>query len=315
MMTEHPKADESNSPQAIVDEEIGIQNLIKPVRGLQVILDRDIARLYGVETGALNRQVKRNGARFPQDFMFQLTAEEWNDLKCQNGISSWGGDRQLPYAFTEQGIAMLSGVLHSNTAIEVNIRIMRAFVALRRFIMANAQMFHRIEAVEKRQIRTDLKVDAILERLATTDPPPQGVFYDGQLWDACSLMEKLIARARASILLIDNWIGPGTLDMLAKKALGVSVVVVTSSRGNRLASSDLEKFNAQYPTLEIRTSVAFHDRFLIIDDKELYLIGASLKDLGKKCFGFTKMDAREIPHLKAKAFNVTNHPADEEQQC
>ena len=301
IMMEHQKSDASNSPQVITDGETGIQNLIKPIRGLQVILDRDIARLYGVETGALNRQVKRNGARFPEDFMFRLTDEEWIDLKCQNGISSWGGDRQLPYAFTEQGIAMLSSVLHSNTAIEVNIRIMRAFAALRRFIMANTQIFHRIDAVEKRQIKTDLKVDAILERLATTNPPQQGVFYDGQLWDACSLVEKLIGRARVSLLLIDNWIGPGTLDMMAKKGPGVSAVVVTSSRGNQLAHSDIEKFNAQYPTLELRISVAFHDRFLIIDDKELYLIGASLKDLGKKCFGFTKMDAREIPHLKAKA--------------
>ena len=141
------------------------------------------------------------------------------------------------------------------------------------------------------------KVDFFVQ---TQTPPLQGVFYEGQLWDACSLVEKLIGRAKKTILLIDSWVGPGTLDMLAKKRKGVSVEVVTSPRGNKLAVSDIEKFNAQYPFLSVKTSAAFHDRFLIIDDKELYLIGASLKDLGKKCFGFTKMDSGEIAGIKAR---------------
>ena len=164
-----------------------IQSLIKTIRGMQVILDRDVARLYGIATGALNRQVKRNEERFPKDFMFRLSAEERDDLKCQIGISSWGGDRQLPYAFTENGIAMLSSVLRSPTAIEVNIRIMRAFSAMRRFLLANAQMFQRIETVEKRQIATDAKVDSILQRLDAAETPLQGVFYNGQFWDARAL--------------------------------------------------------------------------------------------------------------------------------
>ena len=207
-----------------VSDDGNIQALIKTIRGVQVILDRDVAGLYGVATGALNRQVKRNEERFPEDFMFRLSAEEWNNLKCQIGISSWGGDRQLPYAFTENGIAMLSSVLRSPTAIEVNIRIMRAFSAMRRFLLANAQMFQRIEIVEKRQIATDAKVDSILERLDATETPLQGVFYDGQLWDARALVLKLIGSAKKSLILIDNWATPETLDLFAKKRKGVDNV-------------------------------------------------------------------------------------------
>ena len=184
----------------VISDEGNIQALIKTIRGVQVILDRDIAKLYGVETGALNRQVKRNEERFPEDFMFRLSSEEWENLKCQIGISSWGGDRQLPYAFTENGIAMLSSVLRSTTAIEVNIQIMRAFSAMRRFMLANAQMFQRIESVEKRQIATDAKVDSILERLNVAEFPSQGVFYDGQLWDARALVLKLVSGAKKSLI-------------------------------------------------------------------------------------------------------------------
>ena len=293
--------DKNQNEQAVVVGDDGnIQALIKPIRGVQVILDRDVARLYGVATGALNRQVKRNEERFPKDFMFRLSAEEWDNLKCQIGISSWGGDRQHPYAFTENGIAMLSSVLRSPAAIDANIRIMRAFSAMRRFLLANAQMFQRIEMVEKRQIATDAKVDAILQRIGATETPLQGVFYNGQLWDACSLVERLIGSAEREIMLIDSWVGAGTLDMLAKKRAGVKVTVVASGKGNGLAASDIEKFNAQYGGLEVRTSEAFHDRFLIIDDKELYLIGASLKDLGKKCFAFTKLDGSSIAELRRR---------------
>lgn len=175
-----------------VSDDNNIQALIKTIRGVQVILDRDVAGLYGVATGALNRQVKRNEERFPEDFMFKLSAEEWNNLKCQIGISSWGGDRQLPYAFTENGIAMLSSVLRSPTAIEVNIRIMRAFSAMRRFLLANAQMFQRIETVEKRQIATDAKVDSILERLDATEAPVQGVFTMG----SCGTRTRFVVSGR-----------------------------------------------------------------------------------------------------------------------
>ena len=294
-----------------VSDDGNIQALIKTIRGVQVILDRDVAGLYGVATGALNRQVKRNEERFPEDFMFRLSAEEWNNLKCQIGISSWGGDRQLPYAFTENGIAMLSSVLRSPTAIEVNIRIMRAFSAMRRFLLANAQMFQRIETVEKRQIATDAKVDSILERLDATETPLQGVFYDGQLWDARALVLKLIQSAKRSLLLIDNWATAETLDLFAKKRKGVKVTIITSEHYDKkhvphrkISDADIATFNAQYPRLAVRYNETFHDRFLIVDDKDLYLIGASLKDLGKKCFGFTKMDAGEVERIKKAAFGV-----------
>ena len=292
-----------------VSDDGNIQALIKTIRGVQVILDRDVAGLYGVATGALNRQVKRNEERFPEDFMFRLSAEEWNNLKCQIGISSWGGDRQLPYAFTENGIAMLSSVLRSPTAIEVNIRIMRAFSAMRRFLLANAQMFQRIETVEKRQIATDAKVDSILERLDATETPLQGVFYDGQLWDARALVLKLIGSAKKSLILIDNWATTETLDLFSKKRKGVKLTIFTSEHYDKkhvphrkISDADIATFNAQYPHLAVRYNESFHDRFLIVDDKELYLIGASLKDLGRKCFGFTKMDAGEIERIKKAAF-------------
>ena len=295
-----------------VSDDDNIQALIKTIRGVQVILDRDVAGLYGIATGALNRQVKRNEERFPEDFMFRLSAEEWNNLKCQIGISSWGGDRQLPYAFTENGITMLSSVLRSPTAIEVNVRIMRAFSAMRRFLLANAQMFQRIETVEKRQIATDAKVDSILQRLDAAETPLQGVFYNGQFWDARALVLSLVSRARRSLILIDNWANTEVLDLFAKKRKGVRFTIFTSEHydkkhvpHHKISPADIATFNAQYPKLAVRYNETFHDRFLIIDDKELYLIGASLKDLGRKCFGFTKMDAGEIARIKKAAFAIS----------
>ena len=295
-----------------VSDDGNIQALIKTIRGVQVILDRDVASLYGVVTGALNRQVKRNEERFPEDFMFRLSVEEWNNLKCQIGISSWGGDRQLPYAFTENGIAMLSSVLRSPTAIEVNIRIMRAFSAMRRFLLANAQMFQRIETVEKRQIATDAKVDSILQRLDAAETPLQGVFYNGQFWDARALVLSLVSRAKRSLILIDNWATPETLDLFTKKRKGVKVTIFTSEHYDKkhvphrkISPADVATFNAQYPKLAVRYNETFHDRFLIVDDKELYLIGASLKDLGSKCFAFTKLDPGAIRSIKKSAFHPT----------
>ncbi len=217
----------------------------------------------------------------------------------------------MPFAFTENGIAMLSSVLRSPTAIEVNIRIMRAFSAMRKFIVANAQVFQRIEAVENRQIQTDAKVDAILERIDASETPIRGVFYDGQLWDARALVLKLISSAKRSLILIDNWATPEVLDLFAKKRSGVKVTIFTSEHydknhvsRHKISDADIKTFNAQYPKLAVRYNESFHDRFLIIDVKELYLIGASLKDLGHKCFGFTKMDKGEIRRIKKEAFGA-----------
>ena len=245
--------------------------------------------------------------------MFQMSDEEFSKWKSQTVISNSEeatirmGLRKRPFVFTEHGVAMLASVLRSSTAVRVSIAVVEAFVAMRRFVTANAEVFQRIDLVEKRQIATDAKVDEILLRLDKNEQPTQGLFFDGQLRDARSLVEKLIAKAKKTILLVDNWVGPSTLDMLAKKRPGVNIEIVTSEhrdrRGNprpTLAATDIANFNAQYPSLSIRYSEHFHDRFLILDDKELYLIGASLKDLGKKCFAFTRLDLAEIPNLKAR---------------
>ena len=293
-------------------EEIDIKSRILTVRGVQVMIDRDLAQLYGVDVKRLNEQVKRNAERFPSDVMFQLSKEEC--LRSQIATLNEARGKHLkymPYAFTENGIAMLSGVLRSPTAVEVNIRIMRAFVSMRHALASLAPLLARIEANERRQIADQARNDAnqilneerfqqVFKALEGQKEKVQGVFYDGQLWDACSFVEKLIAKAKVSILLIDSWVDVGTLDMLAKKRKGVVIEIVASKRGNKLAVTDVTKFNAQYGPLTLKESAAFHDRFLILDDKELYLIGASLKDLGKKCFGFVKMDASEIAGIKAR---------------
>ena len=302
-----------------------IQSRILAIRGVQVMLDRDLAELYGVPVKRLNEQVGRNIERFPAGFMFQLSATEFADLKSQIATSSpdgnlahlksqiatssWGGIRKAPKVFTEQGVAMLSAVLNSPTAILVSIAIMEAFVRMRHFMMANAEVVCRMNVLEKKQIATDAKVDRILDRLDSSETPIRGVFYDGQLWDARALVLKLVASAKRSLVLIDNWATPEVLDLFAKKRKGVKVTVFTSEHYDKkhvphrkISDADVKAFNAQYPKLTVRYNESFHDRFLIIDDRELYLIGASLKDLGKKCFAFTKLDPGEIRRIKKIAF-------------
>ena len=301
-----------NEHQVIVSKgETSIRDRIFTVRGVQVMLDRDLASVYNVSTSAFNQAVKRNSARFPPEFMFQLTRDELRGLmsqivisKREAGAETRGGVRKLPYAFTEQGIAMLSGVLRSKVAIQTSIMLMNTFVAMRKTLATMAPVLARIEMNERRQIvdqaRNEERFTEIFDAMRDKRFPPQKVFYDGAVFDSDAFVTRHIAKARASILLIDSWVDLATLEMLAKKRKGVSVEVVTSRRGNRLAATDIVKFNAQYGGLSVRTSEAFHDRFLVIDDRELYLVGASLKDLGRKCFGFTKMDAGEIAGLKAR---------------
>ena len=243
--------------------------------------------LYNVETSQLNRQVKRNLERFPSDFMFQLNKEEVEILKCQNGISSWGGNRYLPYAFTENGIAMLSSVLRSPTAIEANIRIMRAFTSMRHFLTNNAQIFQRLSDIEYHQIETDKRIDEVFKRIDAQTPPQQGIFFDGQVFDAYRFVSDLIKKAKCSIVLIDNYIDDSVLALLDKRSDGVSAKVYTQNITPQL-QLDLNKHNSQYPTITIEQFNKAHDRFLLIDE-EVYHIGASIKDLGKKWFAFTLM--------------------------
>ena len=274
-----------------------IENLIYVIRGKQVMIDSDLAMLYQVETSALNRAVKRNIKRFPEDFRFQLTEEEYDFLRCQFGISKAdtenkangrGGRRYLPYVFTEQGISMLASVLHSEVAINVSIGIMRAFVEMRRFIASNSLLFERISSVELKQLeyqkQTDEKLEQIFEYISEHEESSQKVFFDGQIYDAFSLIVSLIKKAKKEITLIDGYVDVGTLNLLSKKNSDVAVTIYTQKQ-TKLTKADVKNFNAQYPILKIKYTKVFHDRFLILDRTTAYHIGASLKDAGKKCFG------------------------------
>ena len=288
---------ETGKPVANCDqlpETVDIQPLIRIIRGQHVMLDRDLALLYKVETKRLNEQVKRNIERFPEDFMFQLSKDDVEILKSQNATSSWGGDRRLPYAFTEQGIAMLSSVLKSQTAVDVNIRIMRAFVSMRRFIATNSQLFQRLETIEYHQLEmkqhqeiTDKRIDEVFKKLDANIPPVQGIFYDGQVFDAYRFVSDLMRKAKQSVVLIDNYVDDTVLTLLDKREDGVTATIYTQRISNQF-QLDVDRHNTQYPHIEIKQFNKAHDRFLLIDD-EVYHIGASIKDLGKKWFGFTLM--------------------------
>ncbi len=265
-----------------------IESLIRFIREKQVILDTDLAMLYGVETKRLKEQVKRNIDRFPDDFMFELTREELNSLRSQIATSNGrGGTRYLPYAFTEGGIAMLSSVLKSGIAVEVNIRIMRAFVAMRQFLATNAQVFQRLANIEYHQIETDKRIDEVFKRLDANVQPQQGIFYDGQVFDAYLFVSDLVRKAKSSIVLIDNYVDDTVLTLLDKRAGNVTATIYTQHISQQF-QLDINRHNTQYPSINVEHFNRAHDRFLLIDD-EVYHIGASIKDLGKKWFAFTLM--------------------------
>ena len=301
--------------ELIIDNQT-IQDKIYTIRGVQVMLDEDLAVLYGVETKNLNKAVNRNMDRFPQKFRFQLTQEEYDNLKFQIGTSSLnaslrsqfvtlekqhGGRRYLPYVFTEQGVSMLSAVLRSKTAIEVSIKIIDSFVNMRKFLSQNASLFTRIDSIEKRQIsyeiKNDTKVDAILNAIEEKGTPQkQHIFYDGQIFDAYLFVSDIIKSAKSSIKLIDNYIDESTLVLFTKRGAKVDMKIYTKTISKEL-KLDLEKHNAQYPKIDIEIFDLSHDRFLIIDEKDIYHFGASLKDLGKKWFAVSKMDINSFELL------------------
>ena len=272
-----------------------IEPLIKVIRGQQVMLDKDLATLYGVETRVLNQTVKRNIERFPDDFRFELSREEC--LRSQIVISNGrGGNRYSTYAFTEQGVAMLSSVLRSQTAIEVNIRIMRAFVSMRHFMVNNASVFSRLETMEYHQLEmqqhqqeTDKRIEEVFRRLDEGNAKPkQGVFYNGQVYDAYTFVSDLIKSAKKRIVLIDNYVDETVLTLLDKRDNNVSAIIYTQQISRQL-QLDIDRHNAQYAPIDVETFRLSHDRFLCIDD-DVYHLGASIKDLGKKWFGFSKME-------------------------
>ena len=320
-----------------------IEKKIFVIRGVQVMIDRDIAELYGVETRVLNQAVKRNIERFPEEFMFQLTREEIDFLKSQivtsretdsvmsqfvtspktNSVISQiatspssrsqfvtlntgrgSNIKYLPFAFTEQGCAMLSSVLRSETAIQVSIQIMKAFVSMRHFIQSNSQIFAELKSIREHQVDTDIHLkesDKRIDQLFTLMDKynvndTQGIFFQGQIFDAYAKFESFIQSAQKEIILIDNYVDLSVLQRLAKKKKGVNIIIYTDPK-TKLTSQDIQTFNAQYPTITLNHTTKMHDRFMIIDNKVLYHIGASLKDLGKKCFAFEILDASFIPDI------------------
>ncbi|MBR3924764.1 MAG: ORF6N domain-containing protein [Kiritimatiellae bacterium] len=283
-----------------------IRSRILTIRGVQVMLDRDLAELYGVEVGKLNRQLKRNLERFPDDFMFQLTREDCS--RCQIGILNGGRGsniKYLPYAFTENGVAMLSSVLRSPKAIATNIQIMRAFNAMRKALASIAPLLARIEETDRRQIvdqaRNEERFKLILDAMQNNDFPPQKIFYDGQIYDAFEQMKKFVRMAKKKLIVIDPYFDDSVLPLIAQKRKGVSVLVVKSPQNKKLHGVDVAKFNAQYAnSLTIKDSIRFHDRFLIIDQTTLIHVGASLNYLGKRCFAFSSLDKSNIPDILAK---------------
>jgi len=293
-----------------------IQKCIHTIRGLQVMLDNDLAELYQTEVKMLIRAARRNQDRFPQEFMFQLTEDEFkslksireslqseNSLRFQIGTLNKRGQHRkyLPYVFTEQGVAMLSAVLRSETAVKTSIQIINAFVAMRRFIASNAQIFQRLDTVERKQLEHKIDADEKFQKIfnaieAKEIRPKQGIFFNGQIFEAYRFVSDLFRSAKKSIIIIDNYIDDTILAHLTKRAKNVTVTILTKAISTQLAL-DLKKYNEQYPTVEIKEITNVHDRFIIIDGNTVYHVGASLKDLGKKWFGFSKMEIGAVEML------------------
>jgi len=278
--------------EIITIENIDIKSKIYTIRDTQVMLDRDLAELYGVETKHINQAVKNNPNKFPLDFYFEATDDEENSLRSKNLTLKNNRGRHSKYnskLFTEQGIYMLATVLKSKVATDITVMIVRTFANMRKIISQNTSVFQRLETLEQNQLISNTNFDKIFKALETKDPiQAQGIFYNGQIFDAHNFVSDLIRSAKSSIVLIDNYINDTTLTLFSKNQnIDITIYTQTITKALKL---DLEKYNKQYKNISLKTTKDFHDRFLIIDDKEIYNIGASLKDLGKKVFAFNKME-------------------------
>lgn len=280
-----------------------IKHLIYTIRGKQVMLDSDVAMLYHYETKKINQTVKRNINRFPERFCFKLTEEEletmWSQIvtTSKSEVNKYRSKKYLPYVFTEQGIAMLSGLLKNEIAVQVSIKIMDAFVEMRKYINLNKYLFEKVITIEskmdKKFTEYDKKFDEVFDQLQHEENIKQKVFFEGQIYDAYSLIIDIIKKAYKKILIIDNYTDDSILKMLTKKNKNVEVVILTSDKSN-IEKIDIQKFNKEYPILKIAKTNKFHDRFIRIDNREMYHLGASIKDLGKKCFGINKIEDTKI---------------------
>ena len=280
--------------------QVSAEDKIFTIRGLQVIVDRDLAELYGIETKRLNQQANRNVKRFPISFRFQLSVEEKNELVANcNRFETLKHSSSLPYVFTEQGVAMLSAVLHTPKAVEISVKIMDAFVAMRRFLASNAQVFQRLDRIEYKLLESDHKFEDIYSKLEEKSlEPKQGIFYDGQIYDSYTFITNLIKSATRRIALIDNYIDETVLTMLDKRNPGVDATIYTLKISSQL-QLDITKHDAQYPAIPVKVFNKSHDRFLIVDEK-VYHLGASLKDLGKKWFAFSLMEETVADELLSR---------------
>ncbi|MBR4625906.1 MAG: ORF6N domain-containing protein [Alphaproteobacteria bacterium] len=284
-----------------------LKDKIYTIRGVQVMLDSDLAEIYGYATKDFNRQVKNNIERFDEDFRFQLTDEEVTLIsRCKNftlnDLPKGRGHnyKYKPYAFTEQGIYMLMSVLKGDLAVAQSKTLIRLFREMKHFVQNNMLVFDEIVSIKQHQLNTDKRVDelfTLLDKYNVKDT--QGIFYQGQIFDAYAKFQSFIAQAQTEIILIDNYVDVSVLERLATKNSGVAVTIYTSNNA-KITAQDIQNFNAQYPPLTVHYTTNMHDRFLIIDHKILYHIGASLKDLGKKCFAFDLFDASFIPDILAK---------------
>ena len=282
-----------------------IKKLIFTIRGKQVMLDSDVAMLYHYETKNINKAMKRNIERFPEDFCFRLTEDELDKMWFHFGTTSnikFRSEKYLPYVYTEQGVSMLAGILKNDIAVNVSINIIRAFIEMRKLILNNAQVFERLTNVEYKLLEHDKKFDEVFNELQHEKNIKQKIFFDGQIYDAYSILVDIIKKANNKIVIIDNYIDDTILELLTKKDKNVEVTIITSNN-SKILNLDVQKFNKEYPTLKIIKSNKFHDRFIIIDYKELYYCGASLKDLGKKCFGINKIDDIDYIEKLTKAIS------------
>ena len=287
----------------IVYDSSSIQNKILNIRGEQVMVDRDLAELYQVPTKRLNEQVKRNIERFPDIFRFQLNDNEKNELVANcDRFSNLKHSTVNPYVFTEQGVAMLSAVLRSETAVKISIQIMNAFVSMRKFLITNASVFQKIDKLERNQVRFEIEANDKFEKIFNAMQkgnlePKQGIFFDGQIFDAHKFISDLIRKAEKTIILLDNYVDDTVLHLFTKRKENVSVIIYTANLSKAL-TTDLKKFNTQYPPIEVKEFKNAHDRFIIIDGADVYHFGASLKDLGKKWFAFSKFDKHALVILQ-----------------
>lgn len=295
--TESKRAGESMNDLTLLDNQT-IENKIYAFRGVQVMLDSDLAELYGVETKRINEAVKNNQDKFPEEFFFELNDEEFEILRSKISTAKFAKTRTNPKVFTEQGVYMLATILKSKVSSQVTVTLIKTFASMRRFLLSNASIFQRLDNLEIKQIKNKLEADENFNKIFNAieekgAPQKQHIFYDGQIFDAYLFVSDIIKSAKSSIKLIDNYVDESTLVLFTKRKANVSMKIYTKEISKQL-QLDLQKHNAQYPKIEIKKFELSHDRFLIIDEAEVYHFGASLKDLGKKWFAVSKLEIENL---------------------